>query len=220
MSGLIKGSGAPTDIIARVDWRALGEPAAGEAPDPRIRELEARIEFLSQALEKMEAQQAQALEAARKEARKEAEDAYRRDEAKALAALEMGLIAALESARAELNALENLAPVLCEAALEATFGQRDDYRERTSRAIERQLEALRQGAVLTVAVSTTDFPHPEVLAELSARLGAVKIEGDATLAQGGACIELRLGRIELSMARHWDALRAELRRMVEGEPSP
>lgn len=216
MSGLIKGSGAPSDMVARVHWRALEETAAGGAPDPRICELEATIEGLKQTLQKTHAQHVQALADARKEAREEAAEAHRRDEAKALAALESVIMAALASAREELTALENLAPVLCETALESTFGQRDDYRERVSRAIERQLEVLRQGAVLAVAVSMVDFPNPEALSGLEARLGAVKIEGDAALAQGEVRIELRLGHIELSIAKHWDALRTELRRMVDG----
>lgn len=220
MSGLIKGGSTSPDTVARMHWRALGESAAGEAADPRLAELEATIESLTLALQKADVQHAQALAAARKEAREEAAEAYRRDEAKALAALGTGIAAALTSAREELTALENLAPVLCETALEATFGQRDDYRERTSRAIERQLVALRQGMVLAVAVSTADFPDPEALENLGARLGALKIEGDPTLAQGEARIELRLGSIELSLVRHWDALRTELRSMVEGRPSP
>lgn len=220
MSALIKGSGSFSDAVARVHWRALGESLAGEAADPRIGELEAKIKSLALSLEEAEARHAQALAAARKEAKEEAAEAHKREEAKALAALETGIMAALTSAREELTALENLAPVLCEIALEATFGQRDGYREQTSRVIERQLEVLRQGTVLCVAISTTDFPNPEALESLGARLGAVKVEGDATLAQGEARIELRLGGIELSMARHWDALRAELKRMVEGDPSP
>lgn len=220
MSGLIKGGSTSPDTVARMNWRALGESAAGEAADPRLAELEATIESLTQALQKANVQHAQALAAARKEAREEAAEAHRRDEAKALAALETGIDAALKSAREELTALESLALVLCETALEATFGQRDDDRERTCRAIERQLAALRQGMVLAVAVSTADFPDPEALAGLGARLGAVKIEGDPALAQGEARIELRLGRLELSLTRHWDALRAELRSMVEKGSSP
>lgn len=219
MSGLIKGGSTSPDAVARMHWRALGESAAGEAADPRVAELEATVESLTQALQKANAQHAQALAAARKEAREEAAEAHRRDEAKALAALEAGIDAALNSVREEAAALEDLALLLCETALDAAFGRRDDYRERTSRAVERQLSTLRQEMVLCVAVNKVDFPDAEALADLGARLGTVKLEGDPSLARGEVRIELRLGRIELSLPSHWDALRAELRSMFRDSSS-
>ncbi len=214
MSTIIKGAAGPSGEVATVQWSALEERAVTTAEDPRIGELEARIHNSTRALEDARTRHERALSAARLEAKREAEEAHRRDDAEALALLNAGIEAALESARRQIAELEDLALILCEIALENAFGQRDDYRERTSRAIERQLAGLREDLVLSVAVSAKDFPDDAALSALGARLGSVILASEPFLGAGEARFDLSLGRIELSLPEYWSALKARLASMA------
>jgi flagellar biosynthesis/type III secretory pathway protein FliH len=215
---VIKGAAGPSGEVASVRWRVLKDEAAGvisvDPPDPRIAELDARIKDLTRAIEDAHTRHAQALAAVREEARREAEEAHRRDDAEALALVEAGVDAALEIARAQIAQLEDLALILCETALETAFGEREDYRERTTRAIERQLAGLRRDLVLSVTVSAKDFPDDAALTALAARLGPVILSVEPSLDAGQARVDLRLGRIELSLPEYWSALKARLASMA------
>ena len=142
-----------------------------------------------------------------------------RNRADYLALLEQGVSNALAHARTRVDSLEQLALLLAETALEKVFTPTSDYRELTTRAIARQLTQFRRNAMLRIAVSERDFPEHRALEALGARLGAnVVMAADPQLPAGACHIDLRLGHIEISLVEHWDALKAELRRLAGGAP--
>lgn len=100
-----------------------------------------------------------------------------------------------------------------EVALEQVFGAGD--RSSLVRGfIEAQLARLRRELVLLVTVSAADFADGEQKAALQARCGDVRLEVDERLPRGACEFQLRLGRIEFSLAEHWDRLQQELRRLA------
>ena len=224
MTVVLKHGARGEDAIRPLNWRAVEaadhHPAA-PVRDPAIVALEAELETAHANFAKAAARHVKELELARAQGRDEARATHQRDDAAALAMLERGVSDALAHARARVDSLEQLALLLVETALEKVFTPNGDYRELTARAIARQLMQFRRSAMLRIAVSEHDFPEQRALEALSTRLGAnVAMAGDPQLPAGACRIDLRLGHIDISLAEHWDALKAELRRLASAAGTP
>jgi flagellar biosynthesis/type III secretory pathway protein FliH len=222
MTSLIKrgefSSGAIRALApSRLEEDFLLEQLADEAPapfrDPELSALERRAAALERELEETRASLASRIEAARTEGRQEAALAHKRDDAKALATLEAAAKSSLERLDERLVAIEAFALLMSETALQKVFAGAQDFRDLMSRAVKRQVDQLRAETVLGVNVSASDFPDEASLQKLAASLGAgrVAIARDAKLPRGEARIDLRLGRIELSLPEHWASLQTLLR---------
>jgi flagellar assembly protein FliH len=232
VSAAIAGGGVMTSLIRRGDL--TGEPIrplapgrsadellldafAGNAPapfrDPELLALERKAQDLARQLEETRANLSSQVEAARAEARREAALAHRRDDAKTVEMLEGAVKASLQRLEERLAGIDAFALLMSETALEKVFAGAQDYRDLMSRAIRRQVNQLRSETGLGVMVSQSDFPDETSLHRLSAALGGknLSVSRDAKLARGECRIDLRLGRIELSLPEHWEKLQAMLR---------
>lgn len=208
-----------SDTVQPLAWMASG----GTTPlrDPIVQALEREVAHLKTALENAKAETKRTADESFARGRKEAEAGFVRDEAKRLAVLEAAVARASAHAERQIAELDALALLLCETALENAFARAPDFTDLIVRALERQLAPLRRETVLGVSVSAADFADPAALQALQERLQTgFCIDLDTTLPAGECRIELRLGHIELSLPRYWQALKAKLRSLAATEQSP
>lgn len=220
MSALIKHGAADAIPVEQLDWPAAARNTA--RAEPVENPLEAEIAALKQELAAAEAAHKKALIAAREKGRADAEAAFVRDEEKALALLREGIETTAAATRQKIAALDALALLLCQTALEKVFADAADFSDLITRAIRRQMINLRNGALLRVCVSARDFTDDAALAALRAGLGErhFEIVRDPDLVSGACRMDLRLGHIDLNVSEHWEALRANLRAFAATRASP
>lgn len=186
-----------------------------ETPASEIDLLRAEIARLESVLEDREVAHARALEAAVEEARAEAARAHRRDDAAALGTLTTALGSLSARLDEKLGGVETLALNASELALANVFDPPADMMGLVSRAIRKQVSEVRAELVLAVAVSPADFPDPEALTAVAASAPGARIQIDDALASGACRLDLRLGRIDLSLPQHWAELRDRLRQLAD-----
>lgn len=232
MTSLIRQGDSPEALpIRALDWPNADSgrlsPDGGPRPapftqDPSIIAFEDEIRDLKRRLAEADANHLRALEATRLQARKEADLAYERDDARALARLQVAIEAARATFDARLSQAEAFAALLCQTALEKVFALPENYRDLTSRAISRQIAGIRLESVIAVDVSPADFADEAALAALGQEIGSdrIMVRRNAQLASGDCRIDLRLGHMEISLSRHWAELQALLRTLASQETPP
>jgi len=196
---------------------AAPAPAQAAIADAHRAELEGQVAALTEALEAAEAKlaaleldaearEADAMEAGRAAGR--LEGAAIADEA--LAILEASAAGAVDDLRESLRNVETLAVALAKAAVAKVFGEVGAPADRVSLIVRRQLAALERSAVLSVQVSTADFPDTEALAALqeAGGLGPVELQARDELGSGDCRIRLRLGELEVGVGQQWARLAA------------
>lgn len=182
-----------------------GLPAQTISPDPELVKLR-------EALASSEARHAQQLARAREQGREDAAAAFKRDEASALAALEAGIAASIAAFQREIRGLERLALALCDTALAKVLGDPGRRADLVSGALEDQLNLVKTDSIVTVRVSTADFPDKQALSRLAERLHLLPgtVEQRSELRAGDCDILMRLGHIELSIPDYLLRLRQAL----------
>jgi flagellar biosynthesis/type III secretory pathway protein FliH len=216
----IRDYGVPRSGHARAPEQI--ETAADAGNSPELVALEREVARLRRQLQDNEESQREALKNAVTEAVDEARRGFSRDEAAALKILEEGVRDAAARMRDRLSSLDSLALVMCETVLEKLLGEGGHSQDLLTRAITAQMTGLRRQTVLAIHVSATDFPNDGALQKLRGAIGDARIEPktDLALARGECRIDVRLGHIELSLTRHWQAIGAELRRMAQTGGAP
>lgn len=204
MSTLLK-SGAEASVLV---WPDAGAPAQAQASDPVKLALEAEIVRLNTKLSNQEGAHDAAIAKVRAETRIEVQNAFRREEEKALALLEQALERARADVQMSLQSIDSLALALARTALETVFTPADDYCERIERAITHEIAALKRDIVVAIDVSPGDYAREDTLHALSARIGQVEIKTDAALARGACRLRLTHGEVEISLSAHWRNLKA------------
>lgn len=196
------------------------EPVAPSvSKPPELVALEREVESLRRQLDDGETRHREALETAVREAVAEVRRSFIRDENAALELLEASVKEATTQVRERISKLDSLALVMCETVLQKLLGDGVRSPDFLVRAIAAQMAGLRRQTVLAVNVNTTDFPNEAALHKLRGALSDAHIVADPSLQRGECRIDLRLGHIELSLPRHWQAISDELRRMaVSGGP--
>jgi flagellar biosynthesis/type III secretory pathway protein FliH len=215
MSSLIT---SDTELLTAPAWRPSPVPLAS-LRDPELERLEGRILELESALTQSGAAAAADIERARLEARAECEASFVRDEAKRLTAVETAMREAVDIFKSGIGELEGLALLVSQTALEKAFARANDFKDLIERAIEVQIGAIHRDALVRLHVSGDDFANEAALEALSQRIGDTDIVIDRDLGAGEARIIMRLGEIELSVARHWANLQLKLRDLA-GESAP
>lgn len=212
MSALIKHG----HDMAPLAWRTNAASTKSEPnEDPKVTALEQEVNHLRRQLDESGKERVKAIEDARAQAKKEADAAHKRADADALAALKEGIATALAEMKTHVLQEQALALLLTRVALERVFADASDFQGLIERAIRLQLATLRRESVLRVCVSSNDFSDEIALAAISEAIGnGVNVVQDATLASGDCQIDLRLGQVELSISKHWQALQDELHRLV------
>lgn len=213
MSALIKADSA-SQMRAPI-WNnpdpVIDEPSAADA---QILALQHEIAELERGAAKRAHEHEQALEKARAEGKRQAAEGFRRDEGKALEALETGIASSRNSVLERLSTAEGLGLMFSEAALEQLLGD-GDHPSLVRGFIKAQLARLRRELVLFVTVSAADFSDDEQMAALRARCGDIRVEVSDRLPSGACESQLRLGTIEFSVAKHWERLQQEIRRLAD-----
>lgn len=137
--------------------------------------------------------------------RSAAENDFEDSRAEALAALEKGMIAAREDFAASLEKFEQLAVQVALEALEILVDDKEAFSAILRSAISRQLSAIDAATIVSVTVSRSDFPDSRELSELEAALSApassLRLSDD--LPVGNCRIALKVGTVELDLARSW-----------------
>lgn len=203
------GSPGEASAISRITPDTPSErPRAPTTEELKISALNARVAELERTMKEDEARHDRALIAAREEAAQEAAAAHKRRDDAALDVLRAGLETALLSLAEKLSTIENLAALFAGNAMRATFSDTATSQANMQRAIRRQLEDVRRETVLCITVSSADFADTQALDRLAQAigLGAAEIARSDDLTAGECHIDLRLGRIELSLETYWTAI--------------
>ena len=180
--------------------------------DPRIADLTARLEDARATLTAFREQAKIEIAAARE---KGAQDA-RVAEASRIAAIEQGVVDAVDLWRDRLTGLECLAAQLASIALAKLFDDQADLAEMVARTLANQMRAIDAAAAVRVRVSAADFGDAAALDALAERCGlppaAIVAEPDAP---AGACeIDLAVGHIDLSIDGQWRAIERGLAAII------
>lgn len=204
--------------------RPLSAPRPATPVDPRLASLseaadQARAETAALAAEladrdarisNLEKALAEAVEQARAEGRqaglREAED----DAAGRLARLDKSLEAALNRFAVETDDMERLALTLAAEGLRRMIGDPEVHRDLLERTIRHHVDAVVGGTVIEVAVSRDDFADPEALARLAGGVdrSELRLVASPDLASGDCHLRLKLGALEIGVARQWERLDA------------
>lgn len=204
-------------------------PPAPSAPDAERLALRAEVRRLTEAAEAAVVQAAArevAIEDERRAARTEGHAAGRREgraEAEdGLGRLDAALRAATDQIGETLETLEGLAARLAREALAQVLDRPQDYGELVAGALRRQMAAVSAQMVLSVEVSSLDFPDPEALDMLAASLGRpdVALAALPGLAHGDCRMRLQLGGVDLDLDGQWTRLKAILDEMFLGAAAP
>jgi type III secretion protein L len=137
--------------------------------------------------------------------------------AKRLAALEAGVGQASTLFSEQMAGLEQLAILLAHEGLAKILDDRSAYCDLLSGVIRTQLDRLEAEAVVCVQVARADFPDADRLAALTAQVArpGLDINASEDLAAGDCRIRLRLGALEIGVARQWSRLGAALRALID-----
>ncbi|HEV7690393.1 MAG TPA: hypothetical protein VGO52_06210 [Hyphomonadaceae bacterium] len=176
---------------------------------------ESEIEALRKSIVATEARHKEEIAQRVEQARQEAAAEYRRRDEEALAVLSAALSETSEETLQRLASAEQLALLMCDAALSRLFSDAAGQKDLLVRAIRRQAEQLRSELILKVRVSAMDFPDRSSLQALGRTLGgSFEVVHDAELEAGRCRLDLRLGHIDLSLPDFWKTLQAEFRRLA------
>lgn len=225
MSALIKSASVP----GRPEVRQLATPLVRPSvrqDDPlgaearRIADLENEISRLNLAMEDLGLQHEEAIETAMAEARADALARFERDDAERLAAIAEALDLAGSGLAQLFSETEQIALEISRTVLQAMFAPSDDYAERASRMISRQVGDMAIRTRFSLRVSASDFADDNTLATLEARHPLADIVRDPSLGPGEARIDLALGSVELSCASQMERVLQEILAMAAREPGP
>lgn len=176
------------------------EPEQREADrlNAEIAALEAEIEGHKEALT---AAYDEGFAAGRDAAEAEADDS--RD--KALELLRQGIEAAQDELKSALSVFESYALQVAAQALETLMGDTGGRRAIMAGAIARQAEALGKSAIVSIAVSRSDFPDSREVAQAVPALSDIetKIAVSDDLPPGRCDIQLKIGTAEIDIDRNW-----------------
>ncbi|RZF29081.1 hypothetical protein EVC45_14825 [Paraburkholderia sp. UYCP14C] len=126
------------------------------------------------------------------------------DHAQRREALAAGIDAALATLRERLQAIESLALDVAQAALHKTLGDSAAYAELVVQTARHHLAQVAAGSAIGVRVSAHDFPDAEALRDAFATLtrqSALTVDAAPQLAAGACLIDLKLGRLDVSLPR-------------------
>lgn len=193
----------------------VAEPAVN-----RLEELEQEKLALEEALAHARKVAVQDVAAAREEGRAEGAEAAQQDFAQLAAALAQTAEAAAADFRAILPELERLSIVIAHTALAKLLDPPQQATDLVTAAIARQVAELRQRGLLTVEVSSADFPDEESLATAKCASGGAAVAVAQDLAAGGCRIKLRYGEIDIGIPTQWQALSRLLLDAAGSDPQP
>lgn len=136
--------------------------------------------------------------------------------------LEQASAKALEDLKLSLASTERIAALLTHQCLDKLFGETLSYGEIVHGLVRAQLDRLEQHAVVSIEVSSADFPDEEALQTLATRigLGATLIKAREDRVSGSCVMQLRLGQLDLGLDRQWGGLRDLLLDIAENAPEP
>ena len=134
-----------------------------------------------------------------------------------LATLADAIAAGTERLDAQMPALERLAVLIAQTALEKMLGDLPDKSELVTGLIARQVRELEASAVLRIDVASHDFPDPEALERLGEASGqpAIEVQARDDLASGDCYLQLRLGGLEIGLDQQWSKLKTALTQMAQ-----
>lgn len=222
---IIKANGSAAIEQVRALPRA-GQPAA-EVTAPRPSPLQAELAAAQAELETLRAEAAQhqiaiekltqGVETAYREGEAAGRDQGRREaeerQTERLAALGEGVERAVDLFATSLSSeAEQLAVKIGREALRSILGNVGGYSDLLTRIVQKQIQAVGADSILTVDVSTDDFPDPAQLAALSAAIGhpGLDLRAIEALTSGECVLGLRLGTLDAGISRQWDGLDALL----------
>jgi flagellar assembly protein FliH len=137
----------------------------------------------------------------------------KRDHEEQLATLRTGVLEALDAFSAQLRAIEPLALETTLAALEKVLGDPASYAELVGQTARHHLAQLPDSSAVSVRVSATDFPDAEQLHLAFGPLAghpALSVQADPQLSAGACLIDLKLGRLDVSLPQQRAHLMAAL----------
>lgn len=220
MSSLIRAS----DALLSAPVRPLALPALGTAgakpPTETIaasgEHVKDEAQALRSALRQVEETRDQLIAEAREKGRQDALAAFKRDDARLSAQLAEALEACQRGFDRKLEELNRASLLICENALGRILERPSEFAALLASAIRIQLADLQSGTILGLRVSASDFPDTSALQALSAKvgLGQQPVTADNMLAPGECVVDVRLGQIEISLPRYWDALKARFASLI------
>lgn len=214
MSSLLKGEQAGLAVDRLPTARPQSAAPIAPVRDPGMERLEARVAELEQALGAERRESKRLIAEARAAGRQEATS----DDARRIEALKKGLADAVGAWTARLAQIDGLAAGLAAAGLAKAFGEGVDPSALVALTLSHHVERLERHAVVSVGVSSHDFPAVTDVEALAAATGlhAARVAARPDLPAGACRIALRLGEVELDPTTQWRVLEAALAEMEEG----
>ncbi len=195
-----------------------------EPHDLAIRAVEAENERLVLALEqardeleKLQGEQALAIDRAFESGREAGRAEIEKDESQALQLLESGCRSALDQWKDRLGSLDLLALALTKATVHKILGNGSDGAGMVGAILAEQLHAIEDQTSITVMVSAEDFTDESSVNELGQRLDdpRLAIVRDGRLESGDCRIRLRLGEVDIGLPTQLAAFDRAIGQMAE-----
>lgn len=218
---VIKATNAAARRAARfpADGAASASNAlASSSPPPRdivadkVEQLVARVAELEAMLRRSEEEKTALAEKMRDEGRREGEAAASTRDRERLELLAKRLGEAVAGVESAIDARRDIAIEIARAALERLFADPELYTGMVAETARRQAAGLARGTVVALRVSAADFPDAAALSLLPDFGEMVRIETEADLPSGACLFDLRLGTLDASLPRQWEAIGALLDR--------
>lgn len=178
----------------------------------RIEALAARVAELEALLRRSEEEKTAIGEKMRDEGRREGEAAASTRDRERLELLAKRLGEAVAGMESAIDSRRDIAIEIAHAALERLFADPDLYTGMVAETARRQAAGLARGTIVALRVSAADFPDAAALSLLPDFGEAVHIEAEADLPSGACLFDLRLGMLDASLPRQWEAIGALLDR--------
>lgn len=186
------------------------EPVHVKEPewDPEIRQLREENARLREALAELREVTEEAVETAIEQGRADAIASLEANHDAALELLGSSLASAQEALSDRLSSWDALSVAIARNAMSKILRTSSEDEELIRRLIGRQIDLLKRDSIVRIIVSKADFEDEDTITQLKAELGieAVLVTLDDQLGRGQCMIDLRLGKIEISLDHQWEKL--------------
>ena len=209
----VQGDAVQTGLAGAI----LGQVKNTETPEITL--LKAENVELKKQLEQLKLDSKAAIEDVEVKVREQVKKSIKQDFSKAYDKLSASIDKAIGDFEDQLASTEALSLLVAQTALEKIFHPTDNYHELTARMIKKQMQGLRRETVVEVRVSGDDFESNEALEDLAFALdlNRANIKISQKLQAGDCIIDLRLGRMELSINNQWEELKTLFKTMAMEE---